>query len=131
MSKLEKIAPSDVAAPVGPYSHGIVAQGPGRWLSVAGQVGVRPDGSTPADFAGQADAAWANVQAVLRAAGMEISDITKVVSYLTDVKDLATFGPIRARYLGEHRPASTLVGVAALARPEWRVEVEVYAFHAD
>lgn len=122
--------PPSIAAPLGLYSHAIVIDAPGRWLHVSGQVGVRPDGSTPADFATQVEVAWTNLAAVLASAGMDVSNLVKVTTYLVDEADLPALGPVRARFLGDARPASTLVVVKALAKPGWRVEVEATAFRA-
>jgi len=70
---------------------------------------------------------WQNILAVLAEGGMGVQDLVKVTSFLTRKEDYAKFGPVRARYLGEHRPASTLLVVSALARPEFLVEVEAVA----
>jgi enamine deaminase RidA (YjgF/YER057c/UK114 family) len=78
----------------------------------------------------QADLAWSNLNEVLRAAGLEVADLVKVVTYVTDETQLAALGPVRLKYLGDARPASTLVVVKALARPEWLFEVEAVAFKA-
>jgi 2-iminobutanoate/2-iminopropanoate deaminase len=120
--------PASIAAPLGLYTHGIVTEGPGRWLHVSGQVGVRPDGTIPQGFAEQVEVAWTNLLAVLAEAGMGVEDLVKVTTFVVDEADLPALGPVRARFLGQARPASTLVVARALARPEWRVEVEASAF---
>jgi enamine deaminase RidA (YjgF/YER057c/UK114 family) len=120
----------DTIAPPGMYSHGVVAPAAGRWLYIAGQVGVRPDGSSPEDFKGQAQCAWENLVAVLAAADMGVADLVKVNTYLTDRSHVPQFSPIRARFLGDARPASTLLIVASLARPEWFLEIEAVACRA-
>ncbi|MDB5896876.1 MAG: enamine deaminase RidA [Ramlibacter sp.] len=120
----------DTVAPPGMYSQGVVAPAAGRWLHISGQVGVRRDGSIPEDFKGQAQCAWTNLVAVLEAAGMTVADLVKVNSYLTDRSQHPQFSPIRAKFLGDARPASTLVIVAALARPEYLVEIEAVACRA-
>ncbi len=125
-----KINPSSIAAPVGAYSHAIAAPAAGRWLHLSGQVGIRPDGSLPDDFAGQAQAAWSNVRAILEDADMSIENLVKVTTFLVDRGDLPALNGVRAPFLGEHRPASTLLVVAALARPEWRIEIEAVAWCA-
>ncbi len=122
------IAPPDVAAPVGPYSHGIVVDGPGAWLHIAGQVGIDAQGRAADGFEAQARQAWTNLVAVLAAAKMDVSHLVKVTTYLVDGGHLAQLGPVRGGFLGAARPASTLVVVKALARPEWLIEVEATAF---
>jgi enamine deaminase RidA (YjgF/YER057c/UK114 family) len=123
--------PGDIAQPVGLYSQGMLTSGAGRTLHVSGQVGLRPDGQLAGGFEAQAQAAWNNVVAVLAAAGMGPGDLMKVTTYLTDPAHLPLFAPVRARFLGDARPASTLVIVRALARPEWLVEVEAIAWRGD
>jgi 2-iminobutanoate/2-iminopropanoate deaminase len=125
-SRLQRLNPETVPAP-GMYSHGVVAPASGRWLYVSGQVGVGRDGSCAADFEGQAQQAWQNLVAVLAAAGMGVQDLVKVNTYLTDRAHMPQFSAVRLRFLGEARPASTLLMVAALGRPEWLLEIEAVA----
>ena len=122
--------PSSSAAPLGAYSNGVSAPASGRWLYVAGQVGVEADGRLAEGFAAQAEAAWRNLMAVIADAGMSASDLVKVTHYLLSRDDLAAYNAVRMRWLGTARPASTLVVVASLAKPEWRVEVEAVAWRA-
>lgn len=122
--------PPSIAAPLGLYTHAIAVDRPGRWLHVSGQVGVRPDGSLPDAFDTQVEVAWTNLCAVLAEAGMDVSHLVKVTTYLVDESDLPALGPVRSRFLAGARPASTLIVVKALARPGWRVEVEAVAFRA-
>lgn len=65
-----------------------------------------------------------NMEKVLTAAGATFADILKVTVYLTDVADRTRINPVRKEYFGDHRPASTLIGVAALAIPGMKVEIE-------
>ena len=123
--------PPSIAAPVGAYSHAVVTPAGGRWLHVSGQVGIAPDGSLAAGFEAQAETVWSNLVAILAAAGMTVNDLVKVSTYLVSGDSLAALNPIRTRYLGSARPASTLVVVKSLARPEWLIEVEVVAHRAD
>lgn len=125
------INPKSIAPPVGAYSHAVLAPGVGRWLHLSGQIGMSPDGATPEGFTAQATAAWSNMRAILDDAQMSIGDLIKVTTFLIDANDLPALGPVRSSFLGEHRPASTLLVVAALARPEWRIEIEAIAWRAD
>ena len=122
--------PKSTAAPQGVYSHGVIVPPGSRLLYIAGQIGARPDGSIGPTIQEQAEAVWQNIAAVLAEAGMAISDIVKLNTYLTRQENYALFAPVRAKYLGAHRPASTLVVVQALARPEFLVEVEAVAAKA-
>lgn len=128
---IQNLNPATIAAPFGPYSQAVVAPAAGRWLHVAGQVGVKPDGSVPAAFEDQTRVAWDNLTAILAAAGMTVTDLVKVTTFVIDADDLPKLAPVRASYLQAARPASTLVVAKALARPEWKIEVEAIAFRAD
>lgn len=127
---MKKHNPATIAQPMGAYSNGVSAPGGGRWLYIAGQIGVDKAGQVPADFAGQAHNAWTNLVAILADAGMDVSHLVKVTHYLVDEADLPAYNPVRSQFLGEARPASTLVIAKALARPQWRVEVEAIAWRA-
>ena len=122
--------PPDVAGPFSTYSHGVEVPPNARWLHVSGQVAVDSDGTTPEAFDAQADLAFRNLGAVLAAAGMEPKDLVKMTVYLTRLEDLQALRAARDRFQGDARPASTLVVVASLAQPEWRVEVEAIAARA-
>ncbi|MCS5574575.1 MAG: RidA family protein, partial [Pseudomonadales bacterium] len=106
------------------YCHAVRA-GDRVWLS--GTVGIRPDGSVPADVVEQFEVAMQNLDGALRAAGGRPENIVKVQVFLIDVNDREKINPIRQAYFGEHRPASTLVGVPALVSPELKVEIEAEA----
>ena len=122
-----KIAPP---APAGFFSHGIEVAPNTRWLYISGQTGVRPDGSTPADFAAQAEQTFANMRAVLDDAGMGPGDLVKLVVYILRPEDLPDLRRIRNQFLGEARPAQTLLRIAGLALPGWLIEVEGVAAKA-
>jgi 2-iminobutanoate/2-iminopropanoate deaminase len=84
----------------------------------------------PTDFAGQAELAWSHVIAVLDQAGMTVHDLVKVTHYLLHASDIAAYARIRARFLGDARPASMLLIVPALVRPEFLLEIEACAAKA-
>ncbi len=76
------------------------------------------------DAAAQAEQLFANMRRVLDAIGATFADILKVTVYLTDVDDRTAINPIRQKYFADSRPASTLVGVAALALPGMKIEID-------
>jgi enamine deaminase RidA (YjgF/YER057c/UK114 family) len=94
---------------------------------ISGQVGIAADGSVPADTRGQIERAWDNLFAVLAAADMAVTDLVRIGTYLTEADAVPLWREIRDRRLGGHAPAATLVIVAALAAPQWRVEIEAVA----
>lgn len=122
--------PNTVAQPAGPYSHGVEVPPNARWLYISGQIGIAPDGTVPSDFEAQAEQCWRNIKAILAAAGMGVENLVKCTHFVTRAADVATYGKVRTRSLGEARPASTLLVISALARPDLLVEVEAVAAKA-
>jgi enamine deaminase RidA (YjgF/YER057c/UK114 family) len=119
--------PPKIAAPAATYSHGVEIAPNARWLYVAGQVGTKPDGTMAPDIEGQAEQTWLNVVAVLEGGGMNIKNLVKVTSFLTRPQDVPAYAKVRDRFLGDMRPATTMIVVQALARPGWLIEVEAIA----
>lgn len=119
--------PPNIAPPAATYSHGVEVSSHARWIYVAGQTGIGPDKQVAPNIEGQAEQAWLNVVAVLKHASLDIKDLVKVTSFLTRPEDIPAYGKIRDRFLGEMRPATTLVVVQALARPNLLIEVEAIA----
>jgi enamine deaminase RidA (YjgF/YER057c/UK114 family) len=124
---MAEIRPADIAAPAANYAHAVLTESASRWLHTSGVVPIAPDGSTPESLVDQAAVVWNNIEAMLRDADMEPSDIVSVTTYVVVGEDLAPVMEARDQALGGHRSASTLVTVPALARPEWRMEVAVIA----
>jgi enamine deaminase RidA (YjgF/YER057c/UK114 family) len=124
---MKRFNPANIAPPAATYSHGVEVSEKARWLYVAGQVGTRPDGTMPPDLEAQAEQTWQNVLAVLAHAGMSVTDLVKVTSFLTRQGDVPAYAKVRDRFLGDMRPATTMVVVQGLARPGWFIEVEAIA----
>jgi enamine deaminase RidA (YjgF/YER057c/UK114 family) len=122
--------PQTVSPPFSRYSHAVEAAPGLRWLHLSGQVGVDPAGKTASGFEAQARQAFANLDALLRDAGMSWADVVKLTTFITDRANLATLRQVRDGALGEARPASTLLVVAGLASPDWLIEVELVAAKA-
>ena len=80
----------------------------------------------PDTFAEQCRLTWRNVLAVLAEAGMTANDIAKFTCYLSDRAHRAEFSAIRAEFLGDHRPAMTII-IADIYAPEWLLEIEAIA----
>lgn len=124
----DKINPPTIMTPFNnAYSHGMVIPANARILHTAGQVGVRPDGSTPERIEEQADQLWQNLLAILKAADMEVTDIVKLTAYIVGEQNFPAYAATRNRYLGDHRPASTAIFIPRLVKAEWLVEVELIA----
>jgi 2-iminobutanoate/2-iminopropanoate deaminase len=118
--------PTPSAPPAaGPYSPAVRA---GDWLVLAGQVGLDP--ATGAMVGGgveaQAHQVLANIAAVLRDCGAEMSDVAKATVFVTDISQFATVNAVYAAAFGDHKPARSTVQVAALPGGA-QVEIEVWA----
>ncbi|MGH7721957.1 MAG: RidA family protein [Candidatus Dormibacteria bacterium] len=126
---LEKINPSGLSQPHG-YAQVVVASG-ARTVYVAGQVAIDDRGTliAPGDVVGQARQAFLNLRTAIEAAGATIADVARVTWYVVGYRSelLAALAAARTEVFGEHTPASTLVGVQALAQPGYLVEVEAIA----
>jgi 2-iminobutanoate/2-iminopropanoate deaminase len=123
----EPVSPASIAPPAANYHHGVVATASTRLLHTSGVVPTAPDGSVPEDLAAQAEVVWTNIAAIVEGAGLAMSDIVSVTTYVVMGSDLSVVMAARDRALDGHRAASTLVYVPALARREWKMEVAVVA----
>lgn len=112
---------------MGKYSDAVEAPGSARWLFTSGTPGLAPGGALSDSFEGQAEQAWKNILAALRKANMGPEHLVKIVQYLVRKEDLAAYGAIRARYLGDCRPASMLLVAAGLPKPGFLIEIEAVA----
>jgi enamine deaminase RidA (YjgF/YER057c/UK114 family) len=119
--------PADVHQPVAAYSHQIEVRRPERWLVLSGQVGMMRDGSVPDNPIEQLDAALENLSRNLSAAKMGESDIVKLTIYLVGECDSDRRRELIAARLKDHRPCMTLIYVAALAAPIYKVEIDAWA----
>ncbi|MDE0796416.1 MAG: RidA family protein [Alphaproteobacteria bacterium] len=119
--------PEKMPLPGGPYAHGVEIPEDAKLTFTAGQIGMDLDGNTPDDFESQARNAWNNCLTILEHNRLRVSDVVKINHFLTDPAQIPAYNAIREEYLGENRPASTLLIVAGLASPNLLVEVEMIA----
>ena len=123
--------PENVHEPLGSYSHQIEIKGTEHMLILSGQVGMREDGTVPDDPLEQIDVAFENIFRNLQAANMDVSDIIKLTYYLVGEIDTTKRRELVASKLRGSRPCSTLLYVAALASPIYKVEIDAWASRAD
>jgi enamine deaminase RidA (YjgF/YER057c/UK114 family) len=124
--KLEN--PGSVAAPLGRYTHTVEVPPGAGLVFISGQAPVAPDGSVAPSLAEQADQVYANIVAVLAAKGIPPQNVIKLTTFFTDEDDPDdSVRKARAKYLGEHRPASTAVCVRRLVDPNWKIEIDAVA----
>ena len=97
-------------------------------LFIAGQVGMRADGSIPETAAEQADFAFQRLGEILRNEGLGFGDLAELVTFHVDIgSQLTAFRDVKDRYVTQEFPAWTIVGVAALARPNLLIEIKAVA----
>src|SRR5258705_3694782 len=130
MSKLEHIRPSGLHHNPA-YSHVVVASG-ARTIYIAGQVSTDDEGRVvgEGDLAAQTTQVMHNIGLALKAAGASHADIVKITTFVVGYKPelRPIIGKARSAFFeGMEPPASTLVGVTALAAPEWLIEIEAVA----
>ena len=112
-------------------AHGVEVPAGARLLFTNGQVGTKPDGSTPEAAAEQVEVIFERLKAVLKAADMTLKDIVRFDVYMTDRADIDSFAEVRDRVMGDHKPGATLLVVNGLARPELKIEIEAVAAKVD
>ena len=130
---LECINPGSLPTP-STYTHVIVATG-SRLVFVAGQEPEDGEGNLvgPGDLAAQARQVFANLGRALAAAGARPEQVTKITIFVANYKreSLPVIEEGRVSLFGGHKPTDTLVGVAALSRPEYLIEVDAIAVIDD
>jgi enamine deaminase RidA (YjgF/YER057c/UK114 family) len=121
------VTPSSIAPPAARYAHAVLSEAPGKLLHVSGVVPVAADGTVPDDIGDQAAVVWSNIAAILAEAGMVMTDVVAITTYVVVGNELGPVMAARDAACAGHLVASTLVTVPALVRPEWRVEIAVVA----
>jgi 2-iminobutanoate/2-iminopropanoate deaminase len=127
-AQVKRSNPPTLSKPTG-YTHLVEVTGPGKTIYVAGQIALDKDGNVvgAGNMKAQAEQVFKNLQAALEAAGAKFSDVVKMNTSVTDMEQAPAVREVRARYFGDATPASTLVQVVRLARPELLLEIEVIA----
>ena len=107
------------------YSQAVVTEG-GRTIWLAGQVAIEDSAgrSLAADFDGQVREVFARLGRTLADCGASLSDMVTMTVFITDPRLGDRFTQLRREIFGDNFPASALITVAGLARPEMLVEVQ-------
>lgn len=126
----ERLNPNGLSQPRG-YAHVVTARG-GKTVYVAGQVSLDEKGELvgKGDLKAQAQKVFENLRTALRAAGADLDDVVKLNTYVVNYRPamIDTLRSVRSAFMGEVAvPASTLVGVQALAREGFLIEIEAVA----
>ncbi|HET7231653.1 MAG TPA: RidA family protein [Longimicrobium sp.] len=129
MADLRKVQTDQAPAAIGPYSQGMVAHG---MVYTAGQIPLDPatGNLVEGDITVQTERVMRNVQAVLQAAGGDLSTVVKTTVFLRDMGDFAAMNEVYGRWFAGHAPARSTVQVARLPR-DVAVEIEAIAVVAN
>src|SRR5437867_13401003 len=129
-AQVKRTNPPTLSKPTG-YTHIVEVEVGGRakLVYISGQIALDKDGKVvgEGDMKAQAEQVFKNLEAALTAAGAKFNDVVKMNTFITDMDKAPAVREVRARYFGETTPASTLVQVVHLARPELMLEIEVIA----
>ncbi len=118
------ISTANAPAAIGPYSQAIRT---GNMLFTSGQLGLDPrTGALPEGVRAQTSQALANVEAILKEAGLSKENVVKTVVFLKDMADFGAVNELYAAFFGNHKPARSCVEVARLPK-DGLVEIEVVA----
>lgn len=119
------IATEHAPAAVGPYSQAVSY---GDLIFASGQIPLRFDGSlVEQEITAQAEQVFANIKAVLAAAGSDLSKVIKATVFLADMNDFAAMNAVYSQHMPEPYPARSTIQVARLPR-DVLVEIEIIAF---
>ncbi|WP_299673730.1 RidA family protein [uncultured Roseobacter sp.] len=126
---MRALSPASIAPPFARYSHGVALPAGVRLVRTSGQLGAAPDGTVPDGAEAQAEICFRNIAAILAEAEMVPANVCHLSAYVTDRVHMTGYMAARDRFLGSVPvlPSSTLVIVSGFTRPEFVVEVEVWA----
>lgn len=108
------------------YAHAVELRGAQRLLLTSGTMGLDPAGAAATSLDRQLELVWANLRAILAAAGMTVDDIVRVTSYLRDAGYSEANAAARQCALGGRRVPTTAIVVGTLS-DDWLVELEIVA----
>ncbi len=122
---MDFIASNEAPHAIGPYSQAVRS---GNVVYLSGQIPIDPATGNliTGDFSAQAHRVFANLRAVLRAAGVDFRNVIRATVYLTDLGNFQVLNAIYGEYFGDHKPARSTVGVAQLPRGA-AVEIDLIA----
>ena len=119
--------PDTIVGPASNYAQAVVHAEAAERMLVAGQLGLRPDGSLEDGLEAQMERAWKNIFALLEAGGFGREQLVRATIYVTVPGQVALYRQVRDRMLAGHLCANTYIEISALASPEFLVEIEAEA----
>ncbi|WP_146348329.1 RidA family protein [Phaeobacter marinintestinus] len=128
---MKSLTPDTIAPPFARYAHGVEIPPTHRIVRTSGQLGVAKNGKIPEESYDQAQLCFANITQILASAGMGAGDVIHVSAYVTDRAHMEGYMRARDQFLQDRAdddlPSSTLIIVSGFTRPEFKVEIEVWA----
>jgi 2-iminobutanoate/2-iminopropanoate deaminase len=119
--------PEGLFPPYRNYSHAVEIKGNSSLLMISGLNGYFADGQNmPESFEEQGDLIWQHIGTILKSAGMDYQNIVSIRTYLADPSFDEANVQLRMKYLGDNRPASTVV-CCQLLEKKWKLEIEAMA----
>lgn len=124
---MKRSNPPALHKPMG-YTH-VVEVVPRRTIYISGQVAFDQAGALvgPGDLKAQTEQVFKNLTAALESCGATLENVAKITIFMLDATQIQIYRDVRDRYFPANLPASTLVQVVRLARPEWLIEIEAIA----
>jgi 2-iminobutanoate/2-iminopropanoate deaminase len=126
MARVETSTPPNTPTPIGPYSH--IAK-VGNFITIGGTAGVDPatGALAGAGVFAQTKQIIASFKVMLESVGSDLAHVVHVNVFLVDVADFDEMNRAYVEAMGEHRPARTVIGVAALPKPGFRLTMNLTA----
>lgn len=126
---MKSLTPASIAPPFARYSHGVELPADARVVRTSGQLGMARDGTIPSGSQAQAGICFDNIDAILAEAGMGRRHVMHLSAFVTARAYMAGYMVARDTWLAEATvlPSSTLMIVSGFTRPEFVVEIEVWA----
>lgn len=121
------LSPDRVPPPFGRYHQAVALEAPRRLVAIAGQLGIRADGTVPESVEEQALLIFAAIEACLEEAGLGRADLLRLTTYITEPEHRLPYMKVRDAWVADPPPASTLVVVKALVLPAVKIEIEALA----
>ncbi|WP_295794958.1 RidA family protein [Mucilaginibacter sp.] len=119
--------PEGVFPPYSSYSHAVEVKGDSSLLIISGLNGYLADGKTmPDSFEEQGEIIWQHIGTILKSAGMGYENVISIRTYLADPSYDEVNVQLRMKYMGDNKPASTVI-CCQLLEPKWKLEVEAMA----
>jgi enamine deaminase RidA (YjgF/YER057c/UK114 family) len=128
MTRFHNPLPDRVHPPIAGFHHQAEVRSP-CWLVLSGQFGIRPGGHVPDDSIEQLAIALENVRWNLFAGDLQVRNVVKLTIYLVGDVDMDRLRAELARWLGRHEPTVSILFVAGLVGPSFRVQVDALAAH--